>query len=175
MQVELSELIKIAGAALEQEDRYILGCSKATGKHGGIMRFENERYYQFLTLRGLCSRCDAEIERALEPNQFLHDLVMSEDGLPYAVAEMKCWLAGSGEPELPSIRKDVHKLSNAKCEAAYMIIFSANPTGTAENVDWLKGKIPELGSKHELYAFPTFDREDQEREFWVAGFQIVRS
>ena len=62
MEINLSELIKIAGTALEEEDRYILGCSKATGRHGGILRFSNERYYQFLTLRGLCSRCDANIE-----------------------------------------------------------------------------------------------------------------
>ena len=31
MEITLDELIKIAGAALEEEDRYILGCSKATG------------------------------------------------------------------------------------------------------------------------------------------------
>jgi hypothetical protein len=123
----------------------------------------------------LCSRCDANPERALEPNKFLHDLVISDGDAPNTVVEMKCWLSSKGQTELPGIRHDVQKLAGANSKAAYMIIFAANPQGQMdEQLNWLKSHVPELGSDHKVYSFGTFDAEDRERDFWVAGFHIIQ-
>ena len=61
----LDSVIEIAGSALEAEDRYVLGCSTATGKKGGLLRIPNERYYQFVVCRGLLSRWDTIPEKWL--------------------------------------------------------------------------------------------------------------
>jgi hypothetical protein len=62
MRKELAKLIQIAGAALEFEDRYLIGAIAANqaaypGRHGGILqyKFNNERYYQFVVARALVS------------------------------------------------------------------------------------------------------------------------
>lgn len=57
---ELKLLIKIAGTALEVEDRFFLGAIAANqvaypGEKSGILRINNERYYQFVVARSLAS------------------------------------------------------------------------------------------------------------------------
>jgi hypothetical protein len=167
--ITVHELVKVVGATLETEDRYVLGCSAATAKSGGILRFPSERYYQFVALRGLLSRWD------VNPEQALHDLVIAVGGESSAVIEMKCWRSAKGMRELSGIAKDIQKLASvASRSAAFMMIFSTNdPDRTEENVEFLIKQLPELAAKErEVYRFSTFDGTNQKRDFWVAGWQI---
>ena len=69
MHDELKQLLKIAGAALEAEDRFLrkAAASNPAAYHNekaGILRFNNEHYYQFVVARALVSslRLAASIE-----------------------------------------------------------------------------------------------------------------
>ncbi len=77
MHKELIRLIDIAGAALEAEDRFFLGAISANqtaypGGKGGILRINNERYYQFIIARALAS--SFPFAAAIEVDS--HDLVL---------------------------------------------------------------------------------------------------
>ena len=101
MHDDLVRLINIAGAALETEDRFCLGAIAANqiaypDEKGGILRINNERYYQFIVARALTSsyRFSATIEIGG------HDLVVSYPGNPtkwFAIVEMKRWMSDKGE------------------------------------------------------------------------------
>jgi hypothetical protein len=169
MTVGLNELVRIAGVALEGEDRYILGCSAMRAHKGGITRFQNERYYQFVVFRGWLSRWDTTPERNL------HDAVISVNGYDTAIIEMKCWRSVDGEAEIPSLKKDIEKLKNTN-GAAFMIIFSANEHGkTTENLEFLYKMLPELELfPSSIYEFPTLSPfcSEAQFDFWVAGWQV---
>jgi hypothetical protein len=96
MTIGVDELVSIAGAALEAEDRYVLGCSTITAKNGGILRIANERYYQFVACLGWLSRWNTM------PELRAHDAVILEDDKEVATIEMKKWLSETGETEVKS-------------------------------------------------------------------------
>ncbi len=165
----LDSVIDIAGRALEAEDRYVLGCSTATGKKGGLLRIPNERYYQFVVCRGLLSRWDTV------PEKWGHDAMIFINGEVSTVIEMKCWLTESGLREVRGIRDDVGKLQNAKSKSAIMVIFSVNPDGqTEQNIEFLGDHVPELKTAAKrVYSFPTIQLfEPDHANFWVCGWQI---
>lgn len=165
------ELVQIAGSALEIEDRYILGCLAARGDcGGGLLKNQNERYYQFTIWRQLMSRWDAKTEVQK------HDLVISCGNGERAAIEIKRWFSANGKRELSGIQRDITKLGESKqCSQAFMMIISVNrPGGTDENLNYLQTKIPCLsrdGAK--LYKFPTHDG-NMSVEFWVGAWTIPK-
>jgi hypothetical protein len=101
----LKEFISLSGAAIEEEDRIILGRSYVRGVPCGILRLNNERYYQFICWKACMARWDADVEAHGQ-----HDLVLSvpsETGKLLAVFEMKRWMSPGGETEIPGIRGDL--------------------------------------------------------------------
>lgn len=169
MAIGVDELVSLAGAALEAEDRYILGCSTISNKKGGLLRFPNERYYQFVVCRGWLSRWDTT------PERHLHDAVISVDDGDVATIEMKCWRSDNGEPEISGIRRDIEKLKKTGW-SAFMMIFSANEASQTEgNFAFLYERLPELRAcAHKVYSFPTVSPfvADRQVDFWVAGWQL---
>jgi len=185
MDENLKQLIQIAGAALEAEDRFFLGAITANqiaypGEKGGILRINNERYYQFVVARALAS--SFPYSAAVEVNS--HDLILrypNDSSKWLAVVEMKRWMSASGEQELTSIVHDINeKLMPSKAEHALMMIFSANPVNEIKtNLKWLSDKLKKNGSSIEIkpegwesYKFATLNNEGDEVEFWVAGYQL---
>lgn len=169
MSLLLDDLVNIAGASLESEDRYLIGCSAMKNKKGGILRFPNERYYQFVACRGWLSRWDVAPERRS------HDAVIEVDGKEVATVEMKCWLTSQGEVEIPKIRTDFEKLRRVD-HAAFLLIFSANlDTQTSANLNFLQEKLPELKEvPKRIYTFPTISpfTPDVSVDFWAAAWQL---
>ena len=184
MDKNLCTLIDTASKALEAEDRYLLGAVTANKQAfgdstGGILRFNNERYYQFVIARALMSsfpfKTDLEVET--------HDLVFQhlERTTKWAVVEIKRWMSATGESEIPGIRHDVdHKLKKADAEHRMMLIISANPTGkTEKNLEFLserlKSSVLPLADYPDRWYFSKFETVDTEGkgvEFWVAGIEI---
>jgi hypothetical protein len=84
MHPTLAHLIDIAGMSLEAEDRYMLGAVTANrvayeGESGGILRINNERYYQFIVARALMSSMPYKVKVEVDS----HDLL--------SVAEIGSW------------------------------------------------------------------------------------
>ncbi|MGJ0452789.1 MAG: hypothetical protein ACR65T_06100 [Methylocystis sp.] len=134
MHDELKRLLKIAGAALEAEDQFLRKAvaSNPVAYHNekaGILRFNNEHYYQFVVARALVSslRLAASIEVTS------NDLVLKDPNNlnRFAVVEMKRWMSPTHERELAHIHYDVGRLRSASdAEHAFMLVFSANSDDT---------------------------------------------
>ena len=181
MHEELKRLIGISGAALEAEDRFFLGAVSANqaaypGGKGGILRINNERYYQFIVARSLASSYPFPV--AVEVDS--HDLVLSKPQNKsdwFAVVEMKRWMSNNGEQEIPGILRDIEKLRSCKAENGLMMIFSANPKdATNEQLKWLTKRLDlsniQDGPVWESYKFSTLNDKGEDVEFWVAGCEI---
>jgi len=183
MKKEFIKLIEIAGAALEAEDRFFLGAVAANqtaypGGKGGILRINNERYYQFVVARALASSFPFAV--AVEVNS--HDLVLKDphnDSNWFAVVEMKRWMSPTGNQEIQGIKRDIEKLRSCNAENGLMLVFSANTKNqTDDNLDWLSKQIidPPIEGQLECksYRFATIHKSGEEVEFWVAGFEVNR-
>ena len=59
----LKDIVQIGGRALQEEDEYIsYAVANHSGEHGGLLRVELERYYQFVVWRSLLTRYSSKIE-----------------------------------------------------------------------------------------------------------------
>jgi hypothetical protein len=121
----IQRLVNLSGSALQIEDCVLLTSVAKNqlvypNENGGILRFNNERYYQFVIARALV----AEIEYRVQIEVETHDLLLGLPREPFAVVEMKRWMSSTGESEIPAILHDLHKkLPNAKAEIKLMMIF----------------------------------------------------
>lgn len=167
----LDDIIPRFGQSLEAEDRYIIGGTQLRNQFGGVLQLPSERYYQFICWRAAISRWTATVETAIEGCQV--DLALIADGRRSAV-EMKLWMSGSGETELPGIRSDIGRLTRLNVSNGCMVLFSANPPSmTHENFEWLGEQIPELAdAPMRYYSFPTHNPRGDVMEFWVAGWLV---
>jgi len=177
----LVRIVNIAASALESEDRFVLGCLRANRAaypegDGGILRINNERYYQFIITRALFS----SFEYLVKPEVADHDLIAFYPSSEkwFAVVEMKRWMSPKGKQELPAIRRDVIKLrEETRANLRLMLIFSANPEGsTKENIKWLCENLDttQVLSEGDLYhrVFQTVGSDGQPLEFWVGAFEV---
>ncbi len=172
---DFKELICIAGMALEAEDRYYLGATTANKRaypnsQGGILRMNNERYYQFTIARALTSSYPYGVK--VEVNT--HDMVLhypDSDKKLYAVLEMKRWMSPEGNQEIQGIKNDIQKLLIAAAEHALMLIISANPLGKTKN--YIRDLSGDIGlTTYDHYAFTTIEPAGKNVEFCLAGFQV---
>ncbi|ABA57640.1 hypothetical protein Noc_1136 [Nitrosococcus oceani ATCC 19707] len=185
MNSELKRLIKIAGTALEAEDRFL---REAIAKNRtaypsekcGILRNNNERYYQFIIWRALVSSFPFTARIEIQS----HDLVLNypDDASKwFAVIEMKRWMSSTGEVEIPGIIRDINdKLRPSHAKNTLMLIFSAGPSGTINTeFGWLSKRLGisqvEDCSAWENYYFPTVNRVGEDVDFWLAGYQVNRA
>jgi hypothetical protein len=105
----LKDFISLSGAALEEEDRIILGKTYFRKKPSGILRVNNEHPYQYICWKASMARWDAVVEAEH------HDLELrapNETGAPLAVFEMKRWMSPTGKTkkDISEIQKDVNNL-----------------------------------------------------------------
>ena len=181
MHCKLKSLIKIAGFALEVEDRLFLGDIAANqvaynNESGGILRINNERYYQFIIARALTSSYPFNVT----VEHKTHDLVLRyPDNLSkwFAVVEIKRWMSNRGNIEQDRISKDIEKLQRVNAENALILIISANPKkSTEKNLGELSKELGltqnEDSSIWNWYSFPTIDCLGHEVEFFIAGHEI---
>ena len=177
----LKSLIQIAGAALETEDRYLLGAVAANKKvyaneYGGIIRLNNEHYYQRIVARALMSSFPFVAKLEYKER---HDLVLlypNDINHWFAVVEMKRWMSTTGKKELEPIKTDLSKIKKAVqngAEHGLMMLFSANPTGNTEQ--YISDLSIDLGIANlwEIYSFPSIGGKGEPIEFWVAGYQVT--
>jgi hypothetical protein len=161
-----------AGAALEAEDRLIIGSGHIRGEVGGILRLNNERYYQFILWKAVLSSWNAKVEEQS------HDLVIfdpSNSDKALAIFEMKKWMSPNGLPELSGILHDIKRLNACDAPNAALIIFSANNRGEMDKqLEWFEehvfAGIPK--PQRETYCFPTVSPHTPAAEFWIAVWPI---
>jgi predicted AAA+ superfamily ATPase len=177
MHPTLERLIQTAGMALEAEDRYMLGAVTANqiaydGESGGILRINNERYYQFIVARALMSSMPYKVKVEVDT----HDLLLEapKTGERIAVIEMKRWMSSTGEKEISGIRRDLfEKLPSAKAELKLMLIFSANPPNQMQKqISWLSEKLDIPTDKWKTHSFATVNEAGLPFEYWTAGYQV---
>ena len=192
MKSELKSLIKIAGSALEAEDKVLIKAVASNQvayphRKWGILCLD-DRYLKFAVVRALYSSAfpfATAIEMELKVNS--HDLVLhypNDDSRWFAAVEMRRW-TGRIEydwKEIRSIRRAINeKLRLSKAENALMLVLAANSRGKA---NWnLGGLAKKLGisqtedhSVWEIYCFPTVDELGLEvADFCLAGFEVQRA
>jgi hypothetical protein len=177
MHPTLKQLINTAGMALEAEDRYMLGAVTANriaypGESGGILRINNERYYQFIVARALMSSIPYKVSVEVDS----HDLLLEVPGTNkrFAIVEMKRWMSEKGEREIPGIRRDLfEKLPAAKAALKLMLLFSANPLGQMpQQIAWLSERLNVSTERWVTYCFTTVDPTGSPVEYWAAGYQV---
>jgi hypothetical protein len=171
----LKDFITCAGAALETEDRSIIEAGRARGKHGGLLRSQQEKFYQYVVWKAAYAKWAAEVEKDS------HDLVVldpTDDRKYLCVFEMKNWFSVNGKRELPFIIHDINiKLRNCISPNSAFILFSANNRGAMdEQLRWLEAQV--FGEapppSRETYCFATVNPYSPtvESEFWIAGWPI---
>ena len=152
----------------------IIGSGHIRGEVGGILRLNNERYYQFSLWRAVLSGWNARVEEQS------HDLVIvdpSDSSKHLAIFEMKRWMGARGdEPKVvKDITRDIERLQKSKAHNSVLVIFSANPRGKMdENLAFFE-KLFFSGvsqPQRETYCFPTVDARADKVEFWVAFWPI---
>ncbi|HVB17790.1 MAG TPA: hypothetical protein VNF04_14735 [Stellaceae bacterium] len=165
----LREVVTLGGLALELEDCLVRTAVYNRGKHGGLVRNQNERYYQFVVWRAVLARWDAVTEKTTEG----WDLkVIVNDQNHYF--EMKNWKNGQESRQFRNMQKDVDKLYNV--ENGYILIISDNPRGqTDANLDYLSKHLVGLGKDSQEYRFCTYAESGDRHEFWIAGWTVKRS
>ena len=188
---EFVNFLNIAGKVLEKEDLFLRNAISANPavyppsnplNHCGLLRFNNEWYYQFAIARGLFGAYPFVVEVERGKDRFDLTLAMPRNGTPlFAALEMKRWMSVGGEgKELKGILGDLSKLDKkAKGKASHglMIIFSANET-TAQIKDsknWLENEIrkalfPVVSTAP--YLFPTYNNQGTPVYFWIAGYEV---
>lgn len=179
---DLQTLTDIAGKALEAEDKYLISemAKNPTAYHtchGGILRFNNERYYQFIVARAFLSAYPYIVNVEFD----YRDLILKYPDNPnkwFTYIEMKRWMSSTGEPEIYPICTDLTKLSESKADHNLMMIFSANGRGDAKKqLDWLIGELNNNNLNLSMIwsapkTFETFNMLGQEAEFWVACCEV---
>ncbi|MBP7974917.1 MAG: hypothetical protein KAZ02_03505 [Acinetobacter sp.] len=178
MHESLKKIVTIAARFLKKEDDAILNSIKNNqiaykNKSGGLLRINNERYYQFIIAKGLI----AEYEYPIEIEKNTYDLVVLDGNRYKTVVEMKRWMSSTGKSEIDGIKVDINnKLLPSDSERALMLIFSANPSSISiqENVSWLSEKlnIKYDSNKWHVESFDTLSANGESTVFWIAGIEI---
>ena len=65
----LKEVVALGGLALQAEDRLVRAVYHK-GEQGGLVRMQNERYYQFIVWRAIPPKWHADLERRS------HDIIL---------------------------------------------------------------------------------------------------
>jgi|GEM_PF-2339079 len=184
---EFVDLLDIAIKELQTEDEYLRGAvaanpgtypSNGKGNLSGLLRFNNERYYQYVVGKGLLRSYPYIV--GLEKGKEMFDLTLKGPGQVngfYAAVEMKRYMTPAGKVEPPEIQRDIQELLNAKArlENAMILIFSANLRQISIIEKNLKDLAKELNTDRDNWEyrfFPTFSNEGESVYFWIAGYEV---
>ena len=170
MQNLLTELTEIAFEALKKEDTFLSNRARNNPNYQndthGILLLNYERYFQYLIARSIISSSKYKIQ--LEQSH--HDIVLSEQNHEdFVVIELKRWMSGTGNLELPKITIDINKLKESKLAGEkVLMIFSVNPCGTTEsNRKFLFDKL-KLDITQSTVSVSTTHDKTTEVEFWIS-------
>ncbi len=184
---EFVELLDIAIKELQTEDDYLRGAVAANqgtyppnGKDNlaGLLRFNNERYYQYVVGKGLLRSYPYIV--GLEKGNEMFDLTLKGPGQVngfYAAVEMKRYMTPAGNVEIPWIQNDIQELLKAKASLkhALMLIFSANLRQISIIEKNLKDLAKDLNTDRDNWEyrfFPTFSHVGEPVYFWIAGYEV---
>lgn len=175
------QLSRLAAAALELEDKILRKQARRNSsvysqpeKQPGILRFNNEHYYQFVVARHLVGTVPYRVKAEVKQQDLI--LWKPEATAPFASIEMKRWMSAKGEREIDGIRRDmVEKLASSEADHRIMMVFSANPIEAkdSENLHVLAGL---LGDRHTDWCqskFQTISENGDDFVFWVATREIL--
>jgi hypothetical protein len=161
----LDDVITLGGRALEAEDRQLREIGQRRGRHGGLLRTEYERYYQFIVWKSLLDKYNADVE--YNHGGYLVDLVIVHDGTPH-IFEMKNWR----EETTTKVYSDIVRLQSF-ARGGFLLVFSNNPKHlTDENIESIT-TLRGIGGSVSCYRFPTENAKgDASYEFWFAGWPV---
>lgn len=175
----LEKIIELTLNALKEEDLYLREAlnqnSAYSTDRNGLLKINNERYYQFVIARYLFKYLNRKI--GLESN-YIDIVVFDEvDDTKYdVIIEMKRWMSSTGISEIGGITTDFVKLEKEDARLRLMLIFSSNPKSVSinENLIYLSEKIGRNidPSKWEYASFDTVGINGNENVFWVAGYEV---
>jgi len=176
----LKDFVYRAGIGLEQEDRSIIGSSRIHDQIGGILRIQQERFWQYIIFKSVYSKWKIEVEKFY--GNFRYDFAKkSDDSEDYdCFFEMKNWLSELGESELEGICKDIKRLNMEYLDNSVIILLSSNRRGDMNHkIEWLENKVKDScgfqldSNLRESFCFDTISHQDNEaHEFWISAWPI---
>lgn len=177
------QLCRLAAEGLKLEDKILRRLARKNAsvysppeEQAGILRFNNEHYYQFLVARHLVGTLPYRVEAEVNKQDLI--LLDPSSNLPLATVEMKRWMSASGEREINGIRQDMEgKLAASPVDQRIMMVFSANPSSVADlaNLRILAGFLGDDPSKWHQVSFDTIGQSGESFSFWVATREVGRS
>lgn len=180
METLAQQLCRLAKDALELEDRILRRQARRNAsvysqpeKQPGILRFNNEHYYQFVVARHLVGTVPYRVEAEVNKE----DLILWEGSstLPLASIELKRWMSESGTAEIKGIQHDLcNNLPLSKAARKFMMILSANPESTSddETIGMLAKHLGDERTNWVVSSFRTFSIDHRPFAFWVAVREI---
>lgn len=172
-----SEALRFEDDLLQEQIRRNPSVYPSDRSHPGILRSNDEHYYQFAVARHMVGTVPYEVRTEVNKQ----DLVLidpKDQRHVVVVVEMKRWMSEKGDQELPGIKRDMlDKLPKAKADRKIMMIFSANPLGhpREENIGYLAKKLGTEMEEWEQSCFPTIGVKGEACSFWVATREVFSS
>lgn len=180
METLSQQLCRLAAEGLKLEDRILRKLARKNPsvysppeKQAGILRFNNEHYYQFLVARHLVGTLPYRVEAEVNKQDLI--LLNTSSTHPLATVEMKRWMSASGEREINGIRQDMEgKLAASPATHRIMMVFSANPK-TVDDLGNLRELARLLGDDASAWhqvSFETIGQSGESFSFWVATREV---
>lgn len=172
----LKSIVEISYEALKEEDAQIKSAMRGkttiySNCANGILHFNNEHFFQYAIAKRLALRLNEMIKTEVKH----HDIVIgSNDSSSSAVIEIKRWMSGTGNPELPKIDIDIQKLRESSLgKDKILLILSVNPIGdTKTNSIHLIDQLNLHDNHSHICIFTTTNKLGETVEFWVLGIVV---
>jgi hypothetical protein len=165
----VSEIISIGGRELEKEDQFQQSFFERRGEVGGVLRINMACWPQYVFGRAILPNYDANLEFDNNERCFAELRVKFERKNYFFILEY--WKEGES---LTPLTESVDRLAKNSARA-YLLVFSANPSGQTEEhlrlIDGLSG----VGERISMHRFRTKNTAGEDREFWIGGWHVASS
>jgi hypothetical protein len=165
----VSEIISIGGQELEREDEFQQWFFGRRGEAGGVLRINLACWPQYVFGRAILPKYDAKLEFDNNERCFAELRVKFERKNYFFTLEY--WKEGES---LTPLTESVDRLAKNSARA-YLLVFSANPSGQTEEhlrlIDGLSG----VGDRASAHRFRTKNDKGEDYEFWIGGWHVVSS
>ncbi|MCA7117841.1 MAG: hypothetical protein LGL72_00075 [Acidibrevibacterium sp.] len=176
----LKDFVYRAGAGLEQEDRNIIGSSLIHNQRGGLLRVQQERFWQYIIWKSVYSNWEIEVEKVFGDHQYDFAKIAQPGGNYDCFFELKKWLSEYGEAEIQGICDDIVRLNLENLNNSVLILLANNRRGDMNRqILWLVNRVNEICGftldevRRESFCFNTISPNDHEHhEFWISAWPI---
>ena len=162
-----SELISIGGRELEKEDQFQRSLSVRRGEVGEVLRIDLACWHQYVFGRAILPKYDAKL-KFYNDDRCYAELEVKLERKNYNFI-MEYWEEGES---VTSLTESIDKLADYSTRA-YLLVFSANPSGRTEGQLRLIDGLSGLENRTSVHWFRTKNEKGEDYEFWIGGWRFT--